>query len=154
MNNKLILPSKQEMIEDIKMKRNAMKKRFDSGEHDILLVEQFRRKMECNQLINAKPNLLKYFFTDPKLWSSLLFGPSLLYQYRLALGQESGSWRETILTVFNRIEAPFKTKNKMLIYQNNFYEKVFLSTIMLYSVIFIILNIYFWFEEFVKKGKW
>ena len=82
-NNKLVLPSSQEIIQDIQMKRNAMKKRFDSGEHHILLVDYIPFLDEIAQLINAKPNLLKYFFTYPKLWSALLFGPSLPYQYRL-----------------------------------------------------------------------
>ena len=130
-----------------------MKKRFDSGEHHILLVDYIPFLDEIAQLINAKPNLLKYFFTYPKLWSALLFGPSLPYQYRLEGPHSWPKAREPILMVFDRIEAHFKTKNlkscsikfknKMLIYENYSYEKVFLSIIMLCSLIFIILNVYF-----------
>ena len=56
-NNKLVLPSSQEIIQDIQMKRNVMKKWFDSG--DILLVDYIPFLDQIAQLINAKPNLLK-----------------------------------------------------------------------------------------------
>ncbi|CAG2173902.1 unnamed protein product, partial [Oppiella nova] len=34
-------------------------------------------------ILGVKPKLFKYFFTDPRLWWHLFFGPCVPYQYRL-----------------------------------------------------------------------
>lgn len=141
MNNKLSLPSKDEMMKDIRKKRLAMEKRFYSCERHTVQVDWIPFMDEIAQMINAKPNLLKYFFTDPKLWHALWFGPCLPYQYRLNGPHPWPKAKETILTVFDRIEAPFKTKTNITSNQsknNSIYEngKVIFSILILCFFVF------------------
>lgn len=140
------------MMKDIGLKRNRMENRFYSCERHTLQVDWIPFMDEIAQMINAKPNLLKYFFTDPKLWFALWFGPSVPYQYRLKGPHRWPKARETILTVFDRIEAPLKTKtlttkkskskNKKFVDLNE-NGKVFLSILLIFLIVFVILNVYF-----------
>ena len=145
MNNKLSLPSKDEMIKDIRKKRLAMEKRFYSCERHTVQVDWIPFMDEIAQMINAKPNLFSYFFTDPTLWYALWFGACLPYQYRLNGPHPWPKARETILTVFDRIEAPLKTKTNITSNQlknNSIYEngKVIFSILMLCFFVFAFLK--------------
>ena len=54
--------------------------------------------------------LVKFLLTDPRLGLELFFGPCTPYQYRL---QGPGPWqgaRQAIMTVHERVDAPFKTR--------------------------------------------
>lgn len=83
MANKLSLPSKEEMLEDIALKRKLMEMRYYKGPRHTLQVDWIPFMDELASIIGAKPNLWKYFFTDPQLWLALFFGPCVPYQYRL-----------------------------------------------------------------------
>lgn len=48
--------------------------------------------------------------TDPVLWTKVLFGPCTPYQYRLSgPGQWAGA-RQAILTQWDRVAQPFRTR--------------------------------------------
>ncbi|CAG2171035.1 unnamed protein product [Oppiella nova] len=53
---------------------------------------------ELAGLMDVKPNLCKYFVTDPKLWFHMYFGPYVPYQYRLTGPNSWSKARESILT--------------------------------------------------------
>ncbi|KAF7241415.1 Dimethylaniline monooxygenase [N-oxide-forming] 2 [Varanus komodoensis] len=58
----------------------------------------------------VKPNMTLLFLSDPKLALSVLFGPCTSYQYRL---NGPGKWhkaREKILTQWDRVLKPLKTR--------------------------------------------
>jgi len=82
MANKLSLPDRQTMYEDIESKRIFMKRFYESDRHTIQ-VDWLDFMDELAAQVGVKPPLFKYFFTDPELWRALAFGPSLPYQYRL-----------------------------------------------------------------------
>lgn len=70
---------------------------------------------EIAPLFSAKPILWKLFFTDLTFFWALVFGPSLLYQYRL---EGPNGARHAILTVYDRIRYPpygneYKCKNML-----------------------------------------
>ncbi|GIX76799.1 dimethylaniline monooxygenase 2 [Caerostris extrusa] len=57
---------------------------------------QYMDEIAC--LLGVKPNLYKLFFTDPKLYWKLFWGPSLSYQYRLKGPHKWKGARDAILT--------------------------------------------------------
>ncbi|CAG2180395.1 unnamed protein product [Oppiella nova] len=109
MANKLSLPDRQTMYEDIESKRIFMKRFYESDRHTIQ-VDWLDFMDELAAQVGVKPPLFKYFFTDPELWRALAFGPSLPYQYRLEGPHSWSGARDAILTVENRIKSPLKTR--------------------------------------------
>jgi dimethylaniline monooxygenase (N-oxide forming) len=82
MANKLKLPTAEEMNKDIALKKKFMERFYESERHTIQ-VDWIPFMDELATVVGVKPNLWKYFTSDPELWRALLFGPSVPYQYRL-----------------------------------------------------------------------
>lgn len=60
--------------------------------------------------VGALPNLWWLLLTDPLLWTKVFFGPCTPYQYRLSgPGQWAGA-RQAILTQWERVAQPFRTR--------------------------------------------
>lgn len=60
--------------------------------------------------VGVRPNLLRMLLTDPVLWVKAFFGPCTPYQYRLTgPGQWAGA-RQAILTQWERVAQPFRTR--------------------------------------------
>lgn len=60
--------------------------------------------------VGARPNLWWLLLTDPVLWTKVFFGPCTPYQYRLSgPGQWAGA-RQAILTQWERVAQPFRTR--------------------------------------------
>lgn len=130
------------MLKDIQLKNMKAEKRFYSCERHAIQFDWIPYMDEIAQLINAKPNIWEHIFTDPRLWFALLFGPSVPYQYRLKGPHSWSKARETILTVFDRIEAPLKTKTlTKLKSRKSTNGKIFLSILLICLIVFNILNI-------------
>ncbi|KFM74152.1 Dimethylaniline monooxygenase [N-oxide-forming] 5, partial [Stegodyphus mimosarum] len=105
---KMKLPSREEMEADIKSKREFNEKRYVKSERHTIQVDYIDYLDEIYTMIGAKPNLFKMFFTDPVLFFTLFFGPSLPYQYRL---QGPHAWpgaRKAILEWKRRVIKPLK----------------------------------------------
>lgn len=69
---------------------------------------------EIAEELGVKPDMWKLFRNDRRLWCKLYFGPSVPYQYRLTGPHSWEDARETIMKVADRIEAPFKTSNRLI----------------------------------------
>jgi dimethylaniline monooxygenase (N-oxide forming) len=82
MANKLKLSTVQKMNEDIEHKKKLMKRFYVSDRHTIQ-VDWIPFMDELATVVSVKPNLSKYFITNPKLWKALFFGLCVPYQYRL-----------------------------------------------------------------------
>uniref|UniRef100_A0A1I7YTC1 Flavin-containing monooxygenase n=1 Tax=Steinernema glaseri TaxID=37863 RepID=A0A1I7YTC1_9BILA len=65
---------------------------------------------EMANMIGCKPNLLAQFFTDPKLWWTLFFGPNVAYQYRLRGPHPWKDARQALLTLPDRVVVPTRTR--------------------------------------------
>ncbi|KAG7251984.1 hypothetical protein CRUP_030919, partial [Coryphaenoides rupestris] len=60
--------------------------------------------------IGVRPNILRLFLTEPKLWLKVFLGPCTPYQYRLTgPGQWKGA-RQAIHTQWDRVAQPFRTR--------------------------------------------
>lgn len=60
--------------------------------------------------MGARPNLWWLLLTDPLLWTKVFFGPCTPYQYRLyGPGRWAGA-RQAILTQWERVAQPFRTR--------------------------------------------
>ena len=83
MADKVKLPDQRKLLKLTRQKKKCTEKNFP--EHNTKLCDRhwIPTADSLAKKIDAKPNLVKYFFTDPKLWWYLYFGPCLPYQYRL-----------------------------------------------------------------------
>lgn len=104
------LPSKEEMDEDNKKKRQEMTARFLPVLTNIIRVEFIPFMDELAKQVGCKPNIGHLLLRDPWLALHVFFGPCSAYQYRLqGPGQWSGA-KEAILTQYERMCAPMKTR--------------------------------------------
>ncbi|XP_034036301.1 dimethylaniline monooxygenase [N-oxide-forming] 2-like isoform X1 [Thalassophryne amazonica] len=60
--------------------------------------------------VGVRPNLLRIFLRDPVLWMKVFFGPCTPYQYRLSGPRQWEGARQAILTQWERVVQPFKTR--------------------------------------------
>uniref|UniRef100_A0A8C5PR53 Flavin-containing monooxygenase n=2 Tax=Leptobrachium leishanense TaxID=445787 RepID=A0A8C5PR53_9ANUR len=103
-------PSLQQILDDIEKKKEILKKRFGSSSANILQLDYIKYLDEMAIDIGIKPNILGIFPTDPSLALALLFGPCTPAQYRLV---GPGKWpnaRKQIMTTWDRIIKPTKTR--------------------------------------------
>ncbi|XP_038162848.1 dimethylaniline monooxygenase [N-oxide-forming] 2-like isoform X2 [Cyprinodon tularosa] len=104
------LPSKQKMLEAIEVERRLNIHSYPNPQQAVLQVNFIQYLDFMANEIGVKPNLLRLFLTDPVLWVKVFFGPCTPYQYRLTgPGQWAGA-RQAILTQWERVAKPFKTR--------------------------------------------
>lgn len=104
------LPSKQKMLEVIEVERRLNMHSYPNPQQAVLQVDYIRYLDFMAKEIGVKPNLLRLFLVDPVLWAKIFFGPCTPYQYRLnGAGQWTGA-RQAILTQWERVVKPFKTR--------------------------------------------
>nr|UZZ64698.1 tAncFMO1-4 [synthetic construct] len=104
------LPSANTMMADIAKKKEKMIKRFVTSQRNTIQTDYIEYMDELASFIGVKPNILSLFLTDPKLALEVFFGPCTPYQYRLT---GPGKWdgaRNAILTQWDRILKPTKTR--------------------------------------------
>ncbi|KAK3542651.1 hypothetical protein QTP86_031471, partial [Hemibagrus guttatus] len=90
--------------------RKANMKRYSCPQKAALEVDYIPYLDSIAQEIGVRPNLLWLFLTDPGLGFRVLFGPCTPYQFRLS---GPGRWdgaRQAILTQWDRVAQPFKTR--------------------------------------------
>ena len=83
------LPPKDQMLKHVAKRHVFIQKRYRGSEERHALQEDWIGY--CDELareVGCRPLVWKLLFTDPRLFWTLLFGPSLPYQYRLR-----GEWR-------------------------------------------------------------
>jgi len=97
-------------MKDIEKKRKEMERRYFKGPRHTMQIDWVTFMDEIASQYGAKPNLLKYFFTDPVFWYKLYFGPCLPYQYRLKGPHSWDGAREAIMNLEERIDAAFRTR--------------------------------------------
>ncbi|KAJ8279006.1 hypothetical protein COCON_G00060720 [Conger conger] len=104
------LPSMDVMLEDINMKAEAMAKRYATSQRHTIQVDYITFMDELAKQVGVKPNFLGLLLRDPRLGLNVLLGPCTPYQYRLCgPGQWAGA-RQAILTQWERVAKPMKTR--------------------------------------------
>ncbi|GFR00720.1 dimethylaniline monooxygenase 5 [Trichonephila clavata] len=121
------LPSKAKMYADIKKRYETNMKRYKPSDKMSIRVDYVPYCNDIASQFGAKPNLLKLLFTDLPLFTKLLFGPSLPYQFRL---QGPHAWegaREAIMTSEYRMLWPL-TKGRVGEIRDNIFKVLFQKT--------------------------
>ncbi|KAG8189376.1 hypothetical protein JTE90_021879 [Oedothorax gibbosus] len=109
MKENVQLPSTPEMEKEVEERRKANAAMFvDSLRHTVEVFWIPYMDEICSEF-GAKPNLWKLAFTDPVLFLSCLFGPCTAYQFRLQGPHTWDGARESIFSVWDRVDEPFKT---------------------------------------------
>ncbi|XP_061744140.1 flavin-containing monooxygenase 5-like [Nerophis ophidion] len=106
----LKLPSVACMQEDIKYKEVTMAGRYVTSPRHTIQVDYSDYMDEIATMLGVRPNVTRFLLTDPKLGLNLLTGPTTPCQYRL---KGPGKWagaRQAILTQWDRVAQPFKTR--------------------------------------------
>ncbi|XP_047443406.1 flavin-containing monooxygenase 5-like isoform X2 [Mugil cephalus] len=104
------LPLKEKMLEVTESERSRYMKSFKCPRAAALQVEYISYLDFMAEQIGVRPNLLTLLLRDPVLWVKVFCGPCTPYQYRLTgPGQWAGA-RHAILTQWERVSQPFRTR--------------------------------------------
>ncbi|KAI7799413.1 flavin-containing monooxygenase 5-like [Triplophysa rosa] len=105
------LPSMSAMLEDIEAKEEEMAQRYVATQRHTIQVDYIPYMDEIAKEMGVRPAMLKLLLTDPRLGLKVIFGPCTPYQFRLCgPGQWEGA-RQAILTQWNRVAQPLKTRS-------------------------------------------
>ena len=84
--------------------------RFACTELNPIQVDYIPYLDSLAEEVGVRPNIPWLFLTDPRLALELLTGPCTPYQYRLTGPGKWAGARETILTQWERVLQPFRTR--------------------------------------------
>ncbi|KAM7293430.1 flavin-containing monooxygenase 5-like [Ixodes scapularis] len=99
------LPPHHEMYQDIARQRAALWLRFGNSFDTTIYVDWMEYMDDLADKMGASPRMLKYFFTDHKLFRALL-GPCVPYQFRLEGPHSWTGARDAILGSQMRVHYP------------------------------------------------
>ncbi|KAM3620315.1 uncharacterized protein V6R79_021449 [Siganus canaliculatus] len=104
------LPSADAMMKEIQKDTEIMHERFTCSERTPIQVDYIPYLDSLAQQVGVRPNILWLFVKDPKLALKVLLDPCTPYQFRLTgPGQWPGA-RQAILTQWERVMQPFRTR--------------------------------------------
>ncbi|CAI5445169.1 unnamed protein product [Caenorhabditis angaria] len=98
------LPNREVMLNDITSKRNEMSKRYVDSRRHTIQVDYTRYMTELATIINANPNMLYLWLTNPRLAYNVFFGPCVPYVFRLTGPNSWNGAKDAILSVEYRSE--------------------------------------------------
>ncbi|XP_075729282.1 flavin-containing monooxygenase 5-like [Rhipicephalus microplus] len=107
--NKRSLPSEETMLEEILNKRESMRHRYVTSPRHTIQEDWVHYMDELASQIGARPRILKYFFSDNKLFRALL-GPCVPYQFRLEGPHKWSGARQAILESRRRVMYPLNER--------------------------------------------
>ncbi|XP_018525669.1 flavin-containing monooxygenase 5 [Lates calcarifer] len=104
------LPSEERIIKEIQKDTKTMHQSFACSERNPLQVDYIPYLDSLAEQVGARPNILWLLMKDPRLALQVWLGPCTSYQYRLTgPGQWVGA-RQAILTQWERVIQPFRTR--------------------------------------------
>ncbi|XP_030583360.1 dimethylaniline monooxygenase [N-oxide-forming] 5-like [Archocentrus centrarchus] len=104
------LPSKEKMLDVIESERRKNMQSYPCPKKAALQVDYISYLDFMAGEVGVRPKLLRLFLSDPMLWAKVFFGPCTPFQYRLS---GPGNWpgaRQAILTQWERVAQPFRTR--------------------------------------------
>ncbi len=84
--------------------------RYMAAQRHTIQVDYIPYMDELAKQVGVHPSILKLLVTDPRLALNVIFGPCTPYQFRL---QGPGRWegaRQAILTQWDRVNEPLRTR--------------------------------------------
>ncbi|KAI1892028.1 hypothetical protein AGOR_G00149770 [Albula goreensis] len=104
------LPPMDTMMKDIKGMADKMAMRYVTSQRHTIQVDYILYMDDLARQVGVLPSFLRLLLRDPRLGLSVLLGPCTPYQYRLyGPGQWAGA-RQAILTQWDRVAKPMKTR--------------------------------------------
>ncbi|XP_076009757.1 flavin-containing monooxygenase 5-like isoform X2 [Genypterus blacodes] len=104
------LPSEEVMLKEIEADTPKMHQKFACSDRSPLQVDYIPYLDTLAEQFGVRPNILWLFLKDPRLALQVFTGPPTPYQYRLTgPGQWAGA-RQAILTQWERVIQPFRTR--------------------------------------------
>ncbi|KAK2907640.1 dimethylaniline monooxygenase [N-oxide-forming] 2-like [Channa argus] len=104
------LPSKDKMLANIESEKKRNMESYPCPRQAALQVAYIPYLDFMAKEVGVRPNFLTLLLRDPVLWAKVFFGPCTPYQYRLTgPGQWAGA-RHAILTQWERVAQPFRTR--------------------------------------------
>lgn len=110
----LKLPDKGTMETQIAEMQTCQDNRYVTSPRHTIEVDYVPYMDLIAEEIGAKPDLRNLFLTDPKLWWACFFGPCTPHQYRLQGPHPWPDARQTVLTVWDRINGALDTRHPSL----------------------------------------
>ncbi|TNN30787.1 Dimethylaniline monooxygenase [N-oxide-forming] 1 [Liparis tanakae] len=105
-----LLPPKKNMLEVIESERRRKMKCIPCPRKAALQVDYIPYLDFMAEQVGVRPNIFSLLLRDPVLWVKVFLGPCTPYQYRLTgPGKWSGA-RRAILTQWDRVAQPFRTR--------------------------------------------
>ncbi|KAM7011994.1 uncharacterized protein LKV04_022432 [Tautogolabrus adspersus] len=104
------LPSEKTMMKEMHEETETMHQRFVCSERNPLQVDYIPYLDSLAEQVGVRPNILWLFLKDPKLALQVLLGPCTPYQYRLSGPGRWAGARQAILTQWERVLQPFRTR--------------------------------------------
>uniref|UniRef100_A0A3Q3Q7R1 Flavin-containing monooxygenase n=1 Tax=Monopterus albus TaxID=43700 RepID=A0A3Q3Q7R1_MONAL len=105
-----LLPSKEKMLAVIESDRRRNMESFPCPRQAALAVAYIPYMDFMAKEVGVRPHFLTLLLRDPILWVKVFFGPCTPYQFRLTgPGQWAGA-RHAILTQWERVAQPFRTR--------------------------------------------
>ncbi len=84
--------------------------RYVAAQRHTIQVDYIPYMDELAKQVGVRPSILKLLVTDPRLALNVIFGPCTPYQFRL---HGPGRWegaRQAILTQWDRVNKPLRTR--------------------------------------------
>uniref|UniRef100_A0A672ZPW1 Flavin-containing monooxygenase n=1 Tax=Sphaeramia orbicularis TaxID=375764 RepID=A0A672ZPW1_9TELE len=104
------LPKKEKMLSIIEAERKRNMKSYPCPRQAALQVDYIPYLDFMAKEVGVRPNLMRLLLRDPGLWVKVFLGPCTPYQYRLSgPGQWAGA-RQAILSQWERVTQPFRTR--------------------------------------------
>ncbi|KAM3619225.1 uncharacterized protein V6R79_004780 [Siganus canaliculatus] len=104
------LPSEEGMLEEIEKDTATMHQRYACSERTPIQVDYIPYLDSLAGQVGVRPNILWLLIKDPRLALKVLLDPCTPYQFRLTgPGQWAGA-RQAILTQWERVMQPFRTR--------------------------------------------
>ncbi|KAH9373680.1 hypothetical protein HPB48_018675 [Haemaphysalis longicornis] len=118
------------MYQEICRRQDFTRRRYVNSPRHAIQVDWISYMDELASMIGARPQMLKYFFTDNRLFRALL-GPAVPYQYRLEGPHRWPGARQAILDSRARMLYPLNDRcssfeTKKLRQSTLFYSYAFL----------------------------
>ncbi|XP_016316755.1 dimethylaniline monooxygenase [N-oxide-forming] 5-like [Sinocyclocheilus anshuiensis] len=104
------LPPMTGMMKDIKAKEEAMARRYVAAQRHTIQVDYIPYMDELAKQVGVHPSILKLLLTDPRLALNVIFGPCTPYQFRLHGPRRWEGARQAILTQWDRVYEPLRTR--------------------------------------------
>ncbi|XP_035216901.1 flavin-containing monooxygenase 5-like [Stegodyphus dumicola] len=102
------LPPAKKMLKSVEKRHRENMKRYAPSDKMTIRVDNMQYMDDIASKFGAKPNLLKFFLTDIRLFWKLWFGPFVSYQYRLQGPHKWDGARDAIMTSKARMLYPLK----------------------------------------------